>query len=62
MLSYQPIGEPHPGHRDLGVTTDSPRGSLWMQTFAKEPKMSPSASATAGESPLQPQPFTSGAA
>src|SRR6187431_2247431 len=44
------MGERHKGQRERGDTTDSPRGSRWMQTFAKLPMRRPRASAKSGQS------------
>src|SRR5829696_2026892 len=41
-LSCQATGWPQAGQREPGRTSDSPRGTRWMTTLAKEPKARPS--------------------
>ena len=41
MLSNHFRAVPQPGQRDEGQTSDSCRGSRWMQTFRKLPTASP---------------------
>jgi hypothetical protein len=40
-LSRAAIRVPQAGQRDGGLTTDSPRGNRWTQTFAKLPTTRP---------------------
>src|SRR5688572_32971339 len=48
-LSPAVMAAPQAGQRDLGRTTDSPRGNLWMQTLAKLPTTSPRTRAKGGQ-------------
>src|SRR5918992_848928 len=40
-LSYGAMATPHDGQDEPGLTSDSPRGSRWMTTLRKRPRIAP---------------------